>query len=77
VFRSRRVLYYDTKAKFPYPAGTAEPATPFIPQSTESGEYEAGLNVIADFATVGPMLHISLDLLAHIYDPGRDVLPLL
>ncbi|KAH7105055.1 translation initiation factor eIF4e [Auriculariales sp. MPI-PUGE-AT-0066] len=54
--QNKWVLYYDTKAKFPYPAGgtgaAAEPPTPFIPQSTESGEYEAGLNVIADFATV-------------------------
>lgn len=45
------VLYYDTKAKFTGPS-SQEPATPFIPQSTESGVYEAGLSVIGDFSTV-------------------------
>ncbi|EJD43457.1 translation initiation factor eIF4e [Auricularia subglabra TFB-10046 SS5] len=47
------ILYYDTKAKFSQPSAPGqEPPTPFIPQSTESGVYEAGLSVIGEFATV-------------------------
>ncbi|KZV80908.1 translation initiation factor eIF4e [Exidia glandulosa HHB12029] len=44
------VLYYDTKAKFPTTA--TEPSTPFVPQSTDTGVYEAGLSVIGEFASV-------------------------
>ncbi|KAF8574586.1 translation initiation factor eIF4e [Ramaria rubella] len=46
-------LYHDTKAKAPFtPAGGTDPATPYVPPSTETGAYEAGLTVVGEFDTV-------------------------
>jgi len=50
-------LYHDTKSKTaPFPSFAASTGsgetTPFIPTSTESGAYEAGLTVVGEFNTV-------------------------
>ncbi|KAG8716866.1 hypothetical protein FRC08_008658 [Ceratobasidium sp. 394] len=49
--RHKWTFYFDAKQPPPRPTGESTPV-PYTPSNTESGEYEAGLNIVGKFKTV-------------------------
>ena len=72
-----RTLYHDTKARAPFTPATIDPSTPYVPPSTETGAYEAGLTVVGEFDTVSAVASSELTTNISLPRLGGDVLPLL
>ncbi|KAG9092396.1 hypothetical protein FRC06_000117 [Ceratobasidium sp. 370] len=49
--RHKWTFYFDAKQPPPRPTGESTPV-PYTPSNTESGDYEAGLNIVGKFKTV-------------------------
>lgn len=49
--RHKWTFYFDAKPPPPKPTGEGTPV-PYTPSNTETGEYEAGLNIVGKFRTV-------------------------